>query len=108
MCRDAGSAADSSARNLGSRRSGGLRGEIIRPSVDDHDAPNNFADPKAVGKNGQVGVSVISKQRRQVAGVTGMREVPGIVVPPGARKRIFGVSFAAAPLMDVKGKDFRF
>ena len=49
MCRDAGSAADSSARNLGSRRSCGLRGEIIRPSVYDHDAPNNFADPKAVG-----------------------------------------------------------
>ena len=107
MCRDAESTADDSARNLSPRRSGGLRGEIIRLSVDDHDTPNDFTDPKAVGKNGQVGVSVISKQRRQVAGVTGMREVPGIVVPPGARKRIFGVSFAAAPLMDVKSKDFR-
>ena len=84
---------------------GGLGGEIVGGSVEDHASPYDVADRKPIGDEGTEGISFYAEQRRHIPGVIGMGTALGIVMHPHVGKGILFVAGAGAALVDVESEN---
>ena len=84
---------------------GGLGGEIVGGSVEDHASPHDVADREPIGDEGTEGVSVDAEQRRHIPGVVGMGVAKGIVVHAYVGEGVLFIAGAGTTLVDVKSKN---
>ena len=80
--------ADDAAADLRPGVSGGLGVEIVRPGVDDHEAPDHVLYTEAAGDYRLIDSALAAQQRRQIPGVEGMGAALRIIVPAGVGKAL--------------------
>ena len=90
--------------DFAARAAGGLCAKVIHTGVDDDRPADDFTDRKAIRQEDLKRVSVIGKQRREVARVGRMRTCFRVIMGQGVGKRIRAVPGTGTAAVDVEGK----
>lgn len=82
------SPSDHAAGDLPAGAACGLTGKIIPFPMDHRSPPDDIPDPEPVCAHSQIRAAAAQHQRRQIAGMPGMRGAERVIVSPGIRKAL--------------------